>query len=42
MNSSQRLNLERHPYLEKLLGKLINLNLMYENIINNVISLKDI
>ena len=42
MNSRQRPNQERHPYLEKPLGKIIDLNLIYENIVNNVISLKDI
>ena len=42
MNSRQRLNLERHPYLEKPLGKLLDFNHRYENIINNVIFLKDI
>ena len=41
MNSRQRLNLERHPYLEKPLGKIIDFNI-YENIVNNVTSLKDI
>lgn len=42
MISRQRLNLERCPYLGKPLGKLIDFNLIYENIVNNIISLKDI